>query len=253
MELKQGNDEAAYRREWLYLHAEEPPTVAHPFGVPVIPDDRGIHNRGVITYPKSPGRHPAILILTQVILPSENAADDDRAAYGLQTRLTENGNVILIVAPRPSPPGTEEIKAPILGPFYLTELRAELVGKTILGMRVDDIIRAVDYLASRTDVDPNRISAQASGHLALALLHAAILDPRLKHITVTGALPSYDSLLKSPMPVDAPHDILPGVLLHYDIPDLLHLLDSRVTVTNQQPATSNQQPETRNQKPETRN
>jgi cephalosporin-C deacetylase-like acetyl esterase len=148
------------------------------------------------------------------------------------------GTVVLAVTPRPSPPGGEETKSPILGPFYLTELRAELVGKTLLGMRVDDVIHAIDYLATRKDVDPNNITAQASGHMGLVLLHAAVLDPRLKHITIDHVLESYHSLLEAPMPLDAPQDILPGVLLHYDIPDLVRVLGPRVTATGWLPGTA---------------
>jgi hypothetical protein len=37
------------------------------------------------------------------------------------------------------------------------------------------------------------------------------------------------------MPIDAPEDILPGVLLHYDIPDLIHTVGPRVTLTKNQP------------------
>ncbi len=141
--------------------------------------------------------------------------------------------------PRPSPAGGEEIKSPILGPFYLTELRAELVGKTILGMRVDDVIRAVDYLASRPDVDPKNITVVASGHMGLVALHAAVLDPRIKHVTVDHVLESYASLLKAPMPLDAPQDILPGVLLKYDIPDLVRVLGERVTASDWSEGTAN--------------
>ncbi len=54
--------------------------------------------------------------------------------------------------------------------------------------------------------------------MGLVLLHAAVLDSRLKHITVEHVLSSYDSLLKAPVTRNAPVDILPGVLLHYDIP-----------------------------------
>ena len=147
--------------------------------------------------------------------------------------------MVLAVTPRPSPPGSEETKSPILGPFYLTELRAELVGKTLLGMRVDDVIRAVDYLASRPDVDPNNITARATGHMGLVLLHAAVLDPRIKHVTVDHVLESYDNLLKAPMPLDAPQDILPGVLLKYDIPDIVRVLGGRVTATDWLPGTAN--------------
>ena len=146
---------------------------------------------------------------------------------------------MLAITPRPSPPGSEETKSPILGPFYLTELRAELVGKTLLGMRVDDVIQSIDYLANRADVDPARITAVASGHMGLVLLHAAVLDPRLQHITVDHTLASYRSLLEAPLPLDAPQDILPGVLLHYDIPDLTHALGKRLTFTAPLPGTAN--------------
>ena len=149
--------------------------------------------------------------------------------------LADAGTAVLVVAPRPSPPGTEETKASVLGPFYLTTLRAELVGKTLLGLRVDDVIAAVNFTSGGTTIDPNQISAQASGHLGLVLLHAAVLDPRIKHITVDHTLESYANLMRVPMPVDAPEDILPGVLRHYDIPDLIRVLGSRATVTNPQP------------------
>jgi cephalosporin-C deacetylase-like acetyl esterase len=146
--------------------------------------------------------------------------------------MADAGTAVLVVAPRPSPPGTEETKASVLGPFYLTTLRAELVGKTLLGLRVDDVLAAINFTSGGTTVDPNQISTQASGHLGLVLLHAAALDPRLKHITIDRTLESYKSLLEAPMPIDAPEDILPGVLLHYDIPDLVQALGPRLKFTN---------------------
>jgi hypothetical protein len=45
-------------------------------------------------------------------------------------------------------------------------------------------------------------------------------------------LKSYRSLLEAPMPVDAPQDILPGVLKKYDVPDLVRVLGDRVTATD---------------------
>jgi hypothetical protein len=38
--------------------------------------------------------------------------------------------------------------------------------------------------------------------------------------------------------VDAPQDILPGVLLKYDIPDLVRVLGDRVTVRDPLPGTA---------------
>ena len=46
------------------------------------------------------------------------------------SRMRSNPESSCLFTPRPSPPGGEETKSPILGPFYMTELRAELVGKT---------------------------------------------------------------------------------------------------------------------------
>jgi hypothetical protein len=68
--------------------------------------------------------------------------------------------------------------------------------------------------------------------MGLVLLHAAVLDPRLKHITIDHVLSSYRSLLDAPLPTGAPEDILPGVLKRYDIPDLAKILGTRLTKTS---------------------
>jgi cephalosporin-C deacetylase-like acetyl esterase len=185
------------------------------------------------------GKHPMLLILKDSLSPT---LEPSRTEEIKKLRaLADAGTAVLVIAPRPSPPGTEETKASILGPFYLTELRAELVGKTLLGLRVDDVIASVNFMQGSTTGDPNQITAQASGHLGLVLLHAAVLDPRLKHITIDHTLESYASLLQAPMPIDAPEDILPGVLSHYDIPDLIKALGPRATITNPLPGTANLQ------------
>jgi hypothetical protein len=64
------------------------------------------------------------------------------------------------------------------------------------------------------------------------LLHAAVLDHRLRHIAIDHVLTSYRSLVDAPLPIGAPEDVVPGVLLHYDIPDLVRVLGRRVTVVN---------------------
>jgi cephalosporin-C deacetylase-like acetyl esterase len=224
------------------INTQSPPLVSPPEG--------DVHVRHRFTLATAPGiniqaefyrpadgKHPVLLVLKDSLDP---VLEPSRVEEIKKFRaLADAGTAVLVIAPRPSPPGTEETKASILGPFYLTELRAELVGKTLLGLRVDDVISAVTFTSGGTTEDPNQITAQASGHLGLVLLHAAVLDPRLKHITIDHTLESYASLLKAPMPIDAPEDILPGVLLHYDIPDLIKALGPRVTFTNPLPGTAN--------------
>jgi hypothetical protein len=46
---------------------------------------------------------------------------------------------------------------------WLTNTRALMIGRDLAGMRAGDIIRGVDLLASRTDVDANSIYAAAHG------------------------------------------------------------------------------------------
>jgi hypothetical protein len=191
--------------------------------------EQGIDLQGEIAAPRSMTRSPGILILTNAA--SMPAANPDYAALIERVKkLADAGNVVLSLTPRPSPLGTERTASPLLGDFYQTELRAELTGKTIMGMRISDVIRAVNYLSMRHDVDRNRISAYASYHLGLVLINAAILDSRLSHIIVDHTLTSYRSLLEAPVPIHASEDILPGVLRHYDIPDLVSSLGARITL-----------------------
>jgi hypothetical protein len=183
-----------------------------------------------LSLPSGAGRHPAVLLLTPDSIHGDSPiARANRAKFD---ELAAAGNVVLAVTPRPSPPGTDDMKSPLLGPLYLLSLRADLVARSLIGLRIDDVMRATDYLATRADVDPGKITAIASGHMGLVLLHTAVLDPRLKHITIDHVLVSYLSLLDAPLPIGAPEDILFGVLLRYDIPDLAKSLGARLTQTS---------------------
>ena len=196
-----------------------------------IPAEPGIGCGIQVAAPLSKSRHPASLILTATQPGLDGrVSSTNQIALATRDRLLLAGDLVISMPAMPSPPGTEEQKSPILGDFYMLNLRAELVGKTLLGMRVDSVIRCIDALASRPDVDPNNITAEASGHEALVLLHAAILDPRLKHITLTNLPPTYRERLAEPLPKNLPEDLIPGVLLHYDIPDLVRALGTRVNI-----------------------
>jgi cephalosporin-C deacetylase-like acetyl esterase len=198
-------------------------------GALALPSGAGIELQGELSIPSGEGRHPAVLLLA----PDSIRGDNPIARANLEqfNTLAAAGNVVLAITPRPSPPGSDDMKSPILGPFYLLSLRADLVGRSLIGMRTDDVIRATDYLALRADVDAKRITAAASGHMGLVLLHAAVLDSRLKHITVDHVLTSYRSLLNATLPIGAPEDVVPRVLLRYDIPDLVKTLGPRLTKT----------------------
>ena len=204
----------------------EPDHIRHRLRIAMEP---GIDVDAEFYRPTDDHKHPTLLVLRPDL---SAAAEPQRADEIARFRaMAKSGTAVFVLAPRPSPPGTEPTKSPILGTYNMTEIRAELVGKTLLGMRVDDVIRAVDFMCDgSTTIDATQIRGEAGGHLGLVLLHAAVLDSRLKHVTVDHTLASYRTLLQEPMPHDAPEDILPGVLLHYDIPDLTRVLGTRATV-----------------------
>jgi cephalosporin-C deacetylase-like acetyl esterase len=208
----------------------DPAFLAAQSGPLNFPTAGDLHLQADLAVPSSPGRHPAVLMLVPSSIHGTDAIA--RANQDKFNTLAAQGNVVLALTPRPSPPGTDDMKAPLLGPFYLLSLRADLVGRTLVGLRADDVIRAVDFLAARADVDPAHISAEGGGHMGLVLLHAGVLDRRLRHIEVDHVLTSYRSLIDAPAPTGAPEDVIPGVLLHYDIPDLVRALGVRLKESN---------------------
>ncbi len=178
-----------------------------------------------IKIPPGAGRKPAVLILGA---PSKDDVD----------RLVASGHIVMSLEPRPSPPGAEGLKSPYLGSFNLLSLRAFLVGKTIMGLRIDDTIRAMDYLVSQRDVDPSRIAIYGNGALGMVALHAAALDPRIKSVVAENTLTSYSMVLDQPLHRNISEIMIPGILRKYDVGDLLLSVAPRqVTMVNPQDAT----------------
>ena len=106
-----------------------------------------------------------------------------------------------------------------------------MVGRPLLGIRVNDILRGLDALESLGRRGP--VSAFAQGRLGPVLLHAAVLDDRLAAIAVEQSLLSYRLAGASPLHRDLEDTILPGVLGRYDLPDLAASLAPRpVTIVN---------------------
>jgi cephalosporin-C deacetylase-like acetyl esterase len=153
-------------------------------------------------------------------------------------RLAKSGHVVLALEPRPWPGGAESAKAPLLGNFNLLGLRAFLVGRTLVGLRVDDAIRAMDWLCARKDVDRGKIGAYGEGPQAVVLLHAALLDTRIGAVTLENGLVSYRMIAETPLHRNASEVLVPGALRKYDLKDLAAAIGPRkVTVLHPLDAT----------------
>ncbi len=60
------------------------------------------------------------------------------------------------------------------------------IGENVLGYRVFDVMRAVDYLQARADIDKNKISTMGISAGGALSLFSAAADPRIKAAVVSG-------------------------------------------------------------------
>src|SRR5207245_622269 len=110
-----------------------------------------------------------------------------------------------------------------VGLFY-EALRA---GKTLVGLRTRDVLRAVDYLETRAEVDRNRIAAAGHGMGGLLVLYAAALDDRIHSAVVTSTLISYSAILESELYTHRFSAFAPNVLRDFELPEVAALVAPR--------------------------
>ena len=172
-----------------------------------IPIEGGAEIEGMIASPDVNNARAVVLLLGE--------------AGDAMDRLARSGYAAMSIETRPSPPGTESIKSPYLGIYNLLSLRAFLVGQTIIGLRLDDAIHAVNWLAGRKEMKGYEITVFGSGPSGLVALHAAALDPRIARVVVKNTLADYRSIIDQPLHSNVSEVVIPGVLRKYDTGDLM--------------------------------
>lgn len=171
------------------------------------------------------GKRPAILYL------HENGKADEAEPGGEIEELVRAGAAVLAIDLRGTGETREELDRSDaffthFGAFE-SAMTAMLVNKTLIGLRAQDIVRAVDLLASRGDVELQSLSAYGFGEAAPVLLHAAALDDRIKSVVLKNMLASYELVVTEKISRRVFENIIPGVLSKYDLPDLAATLAPR--------------------------
>lgn len=179
----------------------------------------GVEWPASLVIPDGEGKKPALLVLDP-----EPPSDDDLG------HLAKAGNIVFTLQLPPGAKDAEGTKSPLLGPFYMATLRAFLVGRTLVAMRVEDVLRAVEWLSKQPNVDPAQLSARGTGPMGIVLLHAAVLDPRIASIKLDRTLVSYRNAVEEPVTRDLAQSVIPGVLGHYDLDDLVMAIAPRTVV-----------------------
>ncbi len=124
--------------------------------------------------------------------------------------------------------GISSPRYPKAGPLFYEGEHAEsgyawaglTIGKPVLGQRVWDVLRCLDYLDARSDVDHTRVYLLGVKGGAITCLVAAVLDDRPRSIAAYHMLCEFRSVVESEEYSLALSWFVFGILPELDIPDL---------------------------------
>jgi hypothetical protein len=91
---------------------------------------------------------------------------------------------------------------------------------SLLGMRVQDVVRCVDYAMGRENVDARRLHLIGKGQAGLWCLYAAVLDERIPNLICAESLLSYRMLAQSDRYLYGADGFVPDILQHFDLPEI---------------------------------
>ena len=100
-----------------------------------------------------------------------------------------------------------------------------MLGKTMAGLRVYDIMRTIDYLETRDDVDINRMGCMGISGGGLVCGFTTALDDRIKAAVISGYTNTFkDSVMSIWHCVD---NFVPKLVNYAEMPDILGLIAPR--------------------------
>jgi len=107
-------------------------------------------------------------------------------------------------------------------------LRELLAGRPLLGQRVADVQRTIDFIATRPELDASRIGCMGNSTGGTVSFYAACVDPRIRVAVVSCSFGTFESTW-----LHAKHcacGYVPGILKWADMPDLAGLVAPRYLI-----------------------
>lgn len=105
----------------------------------------------------------------------------------------------------------------LYGSDYNYAAHASMLGESVVAWRVHDVLSTLDWMAS-FGFDHVHLMAQGWGTIPGAV--AALLDDRVRHVTLIHTPSSYSEIAEAPLQQWPFSALLPGVLTQFDLPDL---------------------------------
>lgn len=214
-------EEKAYIREKFYYLSENgvyvPAYLLIPFGRPpfkVIVALHG-HGRGVSDVIGSGTKAE----IEQYVRPMN---------YDYAVQLVKHG--FLVFAPEMRGFGerrdmADKIKGPGISSCRQMAYNSLMLGRHILAYRVFDIIRGIDYLTTRSDVDSKQIGCLGLSHGGTLAALASVFDERIKVSVISGYVNTFkDSIMSIP---HCDCNYIPGILKYSELYDIISLIAPR--------------------------
>ena len=112
----------------------------------------------------------------------------------------------------------------------MLSMNYQMLGRSLLGLRAYDLLRAVACLAEMGgDVNTDDLRVHGCGQGALYALFAAVFEPRIRGGILEGMIPAFQEIVDTEYhTLTCPERLLVhGILQHFDIPELLQVLAPR--------------------------
>ena len=192
-----------------------------------------IYIPSILFLPASSNRAPGLVLINETGKTTGKLVDD------YIRPLVESGYAVLTIDPRgmgetsPASSPNVDYRGFTMDGESTAFYAALHLKRTLVGMRVQDVRSAAAYLATRPDIDPNRLTVAGIGTGGVLALYAAAFEPGFKAATAINALASYASFAETDLYTVRQSLLVPSVLESFDLPDIAALAaPRRVTIVN---------------------
>ncbi|MBM7581919.1 dienelactone hydrolase [Caldicoprobacter guelmensis] len=108
---------------------------------------------------------------------------------------------------------------------YKISINLLMMGKTMAGIRVYEVMRTIDYLLTHSEVDPDRIGCMGISGGGLVCAFTSALDERIKAAVISGYANTFkDSVMSIYHCID---NFIPGIIQYAEMPDIIGLIAPR--------------------------
>jgi cephalosporin-C deacetylase-like acetyl esterase len=170
-----------------------------------------------------------------ILYVSESGKENDGMEFGIVEHLARQGRIVVSIDVRgvgdTTPPHAQDLDAGKYSHLFSVETAAAYMAwymnRCLFGMRVHDVLRSIDYVLSRPELDRTGVDAIGRGAGALWILYAAALDARIRAVVAERGLVSYASLTKVDRYLHTAGVFIRDVLTRFDLPHVAATLAGR--------------------------